>query len=147
MPAAALSSLVLGIQPVSAGYATWKIQPHPGDLQWAEGRAPTPKGPIDVAWGAGAQTTSQFDMRVSTPAGTSGEIAVPAFGNRVAVFVNGRMVWNGEKANDYGAHGDGNYIYLENLAGGTYEIFTSGSRQRLPMHPDAIYQSQGEHYH
>ncbi len=123
MPAAALSSLVLGIQPVSAGYATWKIQPRPGGLQWAEGRDPTPKGPIDVAW-SGAQTNSQFEMRVSAPAGTSGEIAVPAFGNRVAVFANGRMVWNGEKANDYGAHGDGNYIYLDHVAGGTYEIFT-----------------------
>jgi alpha-L-rhamnosidase len=123
MPAAALSSLVLGIQPVSAGYATWRIQPHPGDLQWAEGRAPTPKGPIDVAWRS-EQTTSRFDMRVSTPAGTSGEIAVPTFGARVVVFVNGRMVWNGEMANDHGAHGHGNYIYLDHLAGGTYEIFT-----------------------
>jgi alpha-L-rhamnosidase len=123
MPAVALSSLVLGIQPESAGYATWRIQPHPGDLQWAEGRAPTPKGPIDVAWGR-AQTASQFGMRVSTPAGTSGEIAVPAFGARVAVFVNGRMVWNGEKANDYAARGDSNYIYLDHLPGGTYEIFT-----------------------
>jgi alpha-L-rhamnosidase len=123
MPAAALSSLVLGIQPVSAGYATWRIQPHPGDLQWAEGRAPTPKGPIDVVWES-AQTNSPFDMRVSTPAGTTGEIAVPAFGSRVAVFVNDRMVWNGEKADNYAAHGDANYIYLDHLAGGTYEIFT-----------------------
>jgi hypothetical protein len=63
-------------------------------------------------------------MRVSTPAGTTGEIAVPAFGSRVAVFVNDRMVWNGEKADNYAAHGDANYIYLDHLAGGTYEIFT-----------------------
>jgi alpha-L-rhamnosidase len=123
MPTAALSSLVLGIQPVSPGYATWRIQPRPGDLQWAEGRAPTPKGPIDVAWGH-AKTTSQFDMRVSAPADTSGEIAVPAFGTRVAVFVNGRMVWNGEKATNYAAHGDSNYIYFDHVTGGTYEIFT-----------------------
>jgi len=121
MPAAALSSLVLGIQPVSAGYATWKIQPHPGDLEWAEGRAPTPKGPIDVAWG---HATSKFTMRVSAPANTSGEIAVPAFGSRVAVFANGRMVWNGENGNEYAAHGDRNYIYLDHVTGGTYEIFT-----------------------
>jgi len=123
MPAAALSSLVLGIQPVTAGYATWRVQPHPGDLQWAEGRAPTPKGPIDVAWGRG-QATSSFTMRVVAPAETSGEIAVPTFGSRVAVFVNGRMVWNGEKANDYAAHGDSNYIYLDHVTSGTYEIFT-----------------------
>jgi hypothetical protein len=63
-------------------------------------------------------------MRISTPKGTSGEIDVPAFGNRVAVFMNGRMVWNGTKADDDGAHGDINYIYLDHLAGGTYEIFT-----------------------
>ncbi len=122
MPAAALSSLVLGIQPVSAGYATWKIQPHPGDLQWAEGRAPTPKGPIDIAW-ANARKTSQFALHVSTPPDTSGEIDVPVFGARVIVSVNGRMVWNGEKANDFAAHGDSNYIYLNHMAGGTYDIF------------------------
>jgi alpha-L-rhamnosidase len=123
MPAPALSSLVLGIQPVSAGYATWRIQPHPGDLQWAEGRAPTPRGPIDVAW-SHAQTTSQFNMRVSAPADTSGQIAVPSFRIRVAVFVNGQMVWNGAKADNGAAHRDGNYIDLDDLTGGTYEIFT-----------------------
>lgn len=123
MPVAALSSLVLGIQPVSAGYATWRIQPHPGELQWAEGRVPTPKGPIDVAW-AHAKKTSQFDMRISAPSDTFGEIAVPVFGTHIAVFVNGRMVWNGEKANEYSARGDSNYIYLGHVKGGKYEIST-----------------------
>lgn len=125
-PATALSSLVLGIQPVSAGYVTWRIMPHPGNLQWAEGRAPTPKGPIDLAW-ASARATSQFHVRVSTPAQTSGEIAVPTFGARVAVFVDGQMAWNGEKAKDYAAHGDNNYIYLDHVPGGTHNILTRPS--------------------
>ena len=82
MRAAALSSLVLGIQPVSAGYATWRIQPHPGDLQWAEGRAPTPKGPIDVAWGAGARrlhnSTCAFPRRQVPPAKLPCLLSAPA---------------------------------------------------------------------
>ncbi len=41
-PTSALSGYVLGAQPVTAGYATWSVQPHPGDLTWAEGRVPTP---------------------------------------------------------------------------------------------------------
>jgi hypothetical protein len=123
MPATALSSLVLGIQPVTAGYATWRIQPHPGDLVWAEGRAPTPHGPIDVAWGRSSSST-QFNLRVSAPANTTGEIAIPTFGTRIAVYLNGRIVWNGDKATDSTAHRDQNYISLENLPGGTYQVVT-----------------------
>ncbi len=126
MPAAALSGFVLGIQPVSAGYATWRIQPHPGNLKWAAGRAPTPRGPIDVAWGH-APSGSSFGMHISTPPETYGEIAVPVFGARAAVFLNGRMVWNGEKSNDYPAHGDSNYIYLDHVKGGACDIVTKAA--------------------
>ena len=36
--------------PVTPGYATWLVAPQPGDLRWAQGQVPTPRGPIDVRW-------------------------------------------------------------------------------------------------
>ena len=38
---AALSSYVLGVQPTTAGFRTWSVQPHPGTLSWVEGDVPT----------------------------------------------------------------------------------------------------------
>lgn len=47
-PTAWLSEEVLGIKVVEPGCKTIRIQPHLGDLQWAEGTFPTPKGEIYV---------------------------------------------------------------------------------------------------
>ena len=46
-----ISTAFLGIVPVEAGFRTFKFEPNPYDkLQWAEGRVPTPFGPIDARW-------------------------------------------------------------------------------------------------
>ena len=76
-PVSALSGYVLGVQPASAGFATWTVQPHPGDLAYAQGRVPTPHGAISVDW-AGESGIHQFSMAVTAPSGTTGTIAVPA---------------------------------------------------------------------
>lgn len=47
-PTAWLSTQVLGIRPVAPGFARVSITPRLGDLDWAEGTYPTPKGPIRV---------------------------------------------------------------------------------------------------
>ncbi len=47
-PAAWLSAHVLGVVPASAGFKSVRIEPFLGDLDWAEGTVPTPKGPIYV---------------------------------------------------------------------------------------------------
>lgn len=47
-PAAWLSDHVLGVQPLVAGMQRVRITPHLADLDWAEGRYPTPHGDISV---------------------------------------------------------------------------------------------------
>ena len=47
-PTAFLSHRVLGIRPTAPGFAKVRITPDLGDLQWAEGSYPTPKGIIKV---------------------------------------------------------------------------------------------------
>jgi alpha-L-rhamnosidase len=125
-PTAALSGYVLGISPVTAGYATWSVQPHPGDLSWAEGQAPTPHGNLAVSW-AGSGGVNQFSMNVTAPAGTSGTIAVPTYGaSSPIVTVNGTVVWSGgaftATAGIAGARQDANYVYLTGVAPGTYLV-------------------------
>ncbi len=53
-PTTWLSRHVLGIEPVEAGFAKVRIEPHLGNLTWAEGTFPTPKGVIKVSHKKGA---------------------------------------------------------------------------------------------
>jgi alpha-L-rhamnosidase-like protein len=48
--APALTTQVLGVKPVSPGFAKFTVVPHPGDLQSAKGDVPTPFGTIHVSW-------------------------------------------------------------------------------------------------
>jgi alpha-L-rhamnosidase len=125
MPTSALSKYVLGIQPVDAGYQTWLVRPHPGDLAWTRGQAPTPHGPVVVAWSHN-RTSGHFAMRVEAPTGTSGTIAVPTFGHSIDIEVNGHKVWShGHAIGSAALHGD--YIDLA-VGSGTYDVTTALDR-------------------
>jgi alpha-L-rhamnosidase len=71
-----LSTYVLGVEPVGAGYRQWLVQPHPGSLSWVEGDVPTPGGNISVRW-AQDGTTRRFALQVAAPVATRGTISVP----------------------------------------------------------------------
>ena len=125
-PISALSGYMLGIQPATPGYATWLVQPHPGDLAWAEGQVPTPHGAVQVSW-AGESGAGQFSMQVTAPSGTTGTIAVPAGGaSNPIVEVGGNVVWsNGTftaTGGITGASQDGDYVYLTGVQPGTYLV-------------------------
>jgi alpha-L-rhamnosidase len=125
-PTSALSGYVLGVQPDTAGYATWLVQPHPGDLAWAEGQVPTPHGTIGVSW-AGQSGIKQFSMQVTAPAGTSGTIAVPTYGAaKPVVVVNGVTAYSGDTFSPVsgvgGAHADANFVYLTGVQPGSYTV-------------------------
>ena len=47
-PTSYLSEQVLGVRPTSAGFKTAEIAPFLGDLQWAQGTVPTPRGILKV---------------------------------------------------------------------------------------------------
>jgi alpha-L-rhamnosidase len=116
-----LSAYVLGVRPVTPGYKTWIVQPQPGNLEWAEGQAPTPYGPITVKWGI---SSGQLVMEVSAPIGTSGTLAVPKSNGASTVMLNGKPVWQSGRpvVNTYKIEADSNFIYLNNVPGGTYRI-------------------------
>ncbi|MDZ5441539.1 alpha-L-rhamnosidase C-terminal domain-containing protein [Micromonospora sp. 4G57] len=117
---ALLTNEVLGVRPAGPGFATYTVKPHPGDLEWAQGRVPTPHGAIWVSWRQD-RGRDRFVMDLTTPQGTTGTIAVPADGP-TTVIVDGRLAWNGDKAKAYGAHTDGRYVYLSGLPAGAHTI-------------------------
>lgn len=87
-PTPDLSAYVLGIQPATAGFAAWTVAPHPGTLRWAEGQAPTPRGPIHVRWDV--RTNGEFDLKVNAPGGTHGTVVVPVPSKNAHIALNGR---------------------------------------------------------
>lgn len=66
-PTAFLSQHVLGIRPAEPGFAKVIIEPHLGDLTWAEGTYPTPKGIIRVRHDR--QPDGSVKSRIDLPAG------------------------------------------------------------------------------
>jgi hypothetical protein len=70
-----LTNELLGAAPATPGYATWTVQPHPGDVQWARGQLPTPHGPLLVQW---THHGTAFLVTVDAPPGTSGTVTLPS---------------------------------------------------------------------
>jgi hypothetical protein len=66
-PTAWLSQNVLGVKPLEPGFARVRIAPQLGDLKWAEGTYPTPRGPIHVRHARRPDGT--IDTKVEAPAG------------------------------------------------------------------------------
>jgi alpha-L-rhamnosidase len=96
-PTADLSGYVLGVQPVSPGYRTWLVQPHPGTLSWVEGDVPTPHGTIAVRW-AQQDTSGRFVLQLRAPPHTRGTVSVPVPASGATVTVRSSPQGNAIRA-------------------------------------------------
>ncbi|MCL2550545.1 MAG: GH116 family glycosyl hydrolase [Actinomycetia bacterium] len=119
-PTVTLTDQVLGVTPTGAGYTSYAVVPHPAGLKWAQGNVPTPHGDIAVSWQA---LTQGFQLHATTPAGTSGRLAVPTQGKRVSVRLDGRLVWDGSRAaGGANATSDGRYVYVDGVQAGHHVL-------------------------
>ena len=84
-PANLLPRYVLGAQPLTPGWSRATIRPNPGSLQSAEGRIPTPLGPIQIRW----ENIKTFKLSLSLPAGMSARVELPAGNEAKGVFCAG----------------------------------------------------------
>jgi len=66
-PTAWMSEHVLGVKVLEPGCAAVRIAPELGDLQWAEGTFPTPKGVIRIRHEKGAD--GKVVSKIEAPAG------------------------------------------------------------------------------
>ena len=127
-PTSALTFSVLGIAPESAT-GRYRFVPHPGDLTSVEGRITMPQGAVNASWSRDA-AAGTFTSHLTSPGGTTGRIGVPKFGGNVSVSINGAVVWsNGTftpRPGIGGATQDTNYVYLTDVAPGSYAVTASG---------------------
>lgn len=118
----ALTNYVLGIIPTGPGFRTFAVKPMPGDVNWARGVVPTPKGPITVYW---KNESDLFYVKVESPPGTMATISVPVSNSSTSVFVNSKLIWEddvsmGYRAQFFKGRHDG-YVSVE-VEGGQYEV-------------------------
>ncbi|HEY6639078.1 MAG TPA: alpha-L-rhamnosidase C-terminal domain-containing protein, partial [Solirubrobacterales bacterium] len=90
-PVPGLSAYVLGIRPTAPGYRHWVVAPQPGYLRFAQGEAPTPRGPIASRWSRGGRS---FKLTVTAPRDTSGVVELPVQGRTRMVARDGKVVWS-----------------------------------------------------
>ncbi len=94
-PANLLPRFVLGAQPAAPGWSDVVIRPHPAGLAHAEGKIPTPRGPVLVRWARGE--AGRFALDVTLPAGTSARVELPAFVESLPSTAAPAQVWlNGQ---------------------------------------------------
>ena len=118
-PVSSLSGFLLGARPVTAAYENWIIEPQPGgDVRWAQGRIPTPSGPLVSRWRRGDRDTS-FTLTMAAPEGTSGTVAIPLRGRARAIAMDGRIVWP--------SVGDASGVMAEERDGAVYFSGITGS--------------------
>jgi Bacterial alpha-L-rhamnosidase 6 hairpin glycosidase domain/Bacterial alpha-L-rhamnosidase C-terminal domain len=127
-PTIALTTQVLGLSPVSAGYATWSVIPHPSSLTWAQGAVPTPHGKLKASW---THKNGRFTETVTAPSGTTGQLGIPTFGSKIKVVLDGKLVWNGSSSPTHSAAGNGSYVTVSGVKAGTHRI-TATAITKIP---------------
>lgn len=81
-PANLFPNYILGVRAAAPGWSRATVRPHPGRLTAAEGKIPTPRGPILVSW----QNLNTFRLTVTLPAGVSAQVELPAARTSRGVF-------------------------------------------------------------
>jgi len=87
-PANLLPRFVLGVEPLEPGWSRASIRPCPGDLAYARGKVPTPRGPIMIDWKNG----ETFQVSITLPDGLSAEVELPGNDISSGVYVNGKQI-------------------------------------------------------
>jgi alpha-L-rhamnosidase len=85
-PANLFPRYVLGVQPLTPGWSRAVIRPHPGPLTQAEGKIPTPRGPILISW----SRTTTFQLSLTLPPKMTARLERPADAGSRGVFIDDR---------------------------------------------------------
>lgn len=106
-----LSEEMLGIKPLTAGFATFEVKPHfSGYATRVSGQTMTPHGPIQASFNLKTGRHS-----ISVPEGTEGHLFIPKEGMKVE-----SLSMNGKKVNEFIE--DKDFIDLSTFAPGEYKI-------------------------
>lgn len=121
VPANIIPRHVLGLQPLTPGFATAQVKPQLGTgdgthgLTRASGVIPTIRGPVEISV---ENAPSDFRLTLKTPGNMSVRVLVPTKG-----LANPGLIVNGARVTVPVVDG---HLVLENLPGGTHAIRLSG---------------------
>ncbi|PMD17076.1 glycoside hydrolase family 78 protein [Hyaloscypha hepaticicola] len=101
-----LTNYILGVIPSGHGFSIYTIKPVPGDIEWAKGVVPTPKGPITVNWQQ-KKVLGLFFLTATAPAGTQGTVYVPVSNSTVPVYLDSIPIPNSAHERDFEEGGVG----------------------------------------
>ncbi len=87
-PANLLPRYILGAEPLTAGWGTARISPKIGGLDFARGKVPTPRGPIQIAW----KHDGSFKLSLRLPEDMQAQVDLPITGKATSVFCEGKRV-------------------------------------------------------
>ena len=85
-PANILPRFVLGVQTLAPGGGRVLIRPNPASLKSADGKIPSPKGPLLIRW----NNDGAFSLEATLPAGVAARIELPAAADSRGVTLNGQ---------------------------------------------------------
>lgn len=114
-PTALLPQKVLGAEPLEAGWKSFRVKPNPGNLTWAKGTIPSPKGNININW---KKQPGVFSMDISIPKNSKGVVYIPSSVNST-ITINGKSGLSTAKR--YFIKSFTGYTELK-LEGGNYSI-------------------------
>jgi hypothetical protein len=87
-PANLLPRYVLGARPLAPGWKRALVRPNTGSLKSADGRIPSPKGPILVKW----KNDAGFRLSIKLPDGIAAKVELPASTSSRGVFIGEKPV-------------------------------------------------------
>jgi hypothetical protein len=115
-----MSEYVAGIRPTSAGFATFDVIPHPGELNWVQCTMPTPLGALSIEYAIDGEAKT-YDSDIDVPIGAIGRVAVPRLGTVPVVRLDSELVWSAQgPVGD--ATGDDYHLYFPDIGPGTHTL-------------------------
>jgi hypothetical protein len=135
-----LTEETLGIKPITPGFATYDVFPHPGrTLTSVSGSVPTPKGTIRAAF-----DVTKGQASLTAPAGTIGRIGIPMVEKTIkSIRINGKLAWKNGTSHAVpgigGASTNRDFVIFNDVQPGTYEIKVAYSG-RTPVFKDVPWQ-------
>lgn len=116
-----LSSHVLG--GVATGSTRWHVAPHPGDLAFAQGTVPLGPDVLGIVWqhpGCG-----QFDLTITAPESSTGDILLPVIRQDAQVYLNNVLIWDGGPISQQPIEMTDKGLLIADLTGGEHQVLAS----------------------
>ncbi len=118
-----LSAHVLG--GLATGPDRWRVAPHPGGLAYARGAVPLGSGALEIDWQS--PHCGQFDLSLTAPSTSSGEVLLPFTRYDAVVTLDGAFVWDNGPVGEQPAEMTAEGLLIAGLTGGAHQVSASYS--------------------